>query len=130
VHARRPVQRRLARSSPRAIRHFRVPPLASGYLRQVRGLGFWLAGLPVGGLFIGLGVVSLAHEPVFSVSCFIGAAFLFFPHTVRLVVDRAGALTGLKRRVSMMILGTFGLVLVGGILVAMMTSGNRPPGSP
>jgi hypothetical protein len=96
----------------------------------MRDRGLWLASLPAAGLFIALGVVSIHHHPWFAAACFIGAALLLMPRAIRVVVDRADALTGLRRRVAMTILGAFGVILVGGIFIAMATSGNHPPGSP
>jgi hypothetical protein len=82
----------------------------------------------VAALFVGVGVVSLKHEPVFAASCFLGALVLLVPGPIAAIVNRAEALSGWKRRAAMTALGILGLVLVGGMLT-FFTTWNPLPGS-
>jgi hypothetical protein len=95
----------------------------------MRDRRLWLGGLPVAGLFVGVGVVSTRREPVFAAACFLGALVVLVPGPIAIIVNRADALSGRKRRLAMGVLGVLGLVLVGGMLT-FFTTWNPPPGSP
>ena len=103
--------------------------MASGCILMVRDRRLWLSGLPVAGLFAGLGVISIDREPVFAASCFLASLLLFVPGAVATVVNRADELSGWRRRAAMIVLGFFALVMGGG-MVTFFTVHNPPSGSP